>query len=47
MMRSPSAVARTTSCACGKPASAGAVRSVSGKYIIARCATYISATSPA
>ena len=40
---SPSAVSSTTSCACGRPAAAGAVRTVSGKYISERCATYISA----
>src|SRR5829696_4101289 len=44
--RSPSAVSRTTSSASGKPATAGAARVVSGKYISARCAKYISATSP-
>jgi len=30
----------------GKPAAAGAVRAVSGKYISERCAKYISATNP-
>ena len=42
---SPSAVSSTTSSACGSPAAAGAVRTVSGKYISARCAKYISAAT--
>ena len=40
----PSAERSITSAACGNPASAGAMRAVSGKYISARCATYMIAT---
>jgi hypothetical protein len=46
MTRSPPALSRTISCASAKPASAGAVRTFSGKYIMVRCTKYISAVTP-